>query len=48
VILPINESPVLPPRPDAREPLAPLPATGTPSAAPVAPAAATETPASRP
>jgi general secretion pathway protein D len=44
-ILPINESPVLPPRPGASAPLAPLPPTGTPSAAPAAPA---DAPASRP
>ncbi|MDP2005903.1 MAG: type II secretion system secretin GspD [Rubrivivax sp.] len=34
LILPINESPVLPPRPGARAPLAPLPPSGTPTAAP--------------
>jgi len=34
VVMPINESPVLPPRPDARAPLAPLLPSGTPTAAP--------------
>ena len=48
VVLPINESPVLPPRPGASAPLAPLAPTGTPTAEPVAPATPAETPASRP
>ncbi|MDO9074975.1 MAG: type II secretion system secretin GspD [Rubrivivax sp.] len=48
VVLPINESPVLPPRPGASAPLAPLPPTGTPTAEPAAPAAPVEAPASRP
>ncbi len=51
VVLPINESPVLPPRPDPSVPLAPPPPSGTPTAepaAPAAPAAPAETPAPRP